>query len=209
MANSVSDAQSEYMKGGKGRKDEVGKSGIYPASSPDAPAGAILRGEGELVGHTSPRNRNPSGKAEMLIRRPVAQVFEAFVDPALTSRFWFTKGSGKLEAGKHVTWDWDMYGLSVQVRVKALEQDQRIVIEWSAQGTAPTTVEWLFTARPDDTTLVSVTNYGFAGEGDELVKQAVGATEGFTLVLAGLKAFLEQNVFLNLIADRHPDGLKG
>lgn len=26
----------EYMKGGKGRRDEVGGSGIYPASSPDA-----------------------------------------------------------------------------------------------------------------------------------------------------------------------------
>ena len=46
-----SEAQSEYVRGGKGRKDEVGKSGIYPASSPDAPADSVLRVEGELVGH--------------------------------------------------------------------------------------------------------------------------------------------------------------
>jgi hypothetical protein len=32
--------QSDYMKGGKGRKDEVGRSGVYPASSPDAPGDA-------------------------------------------------------------------------------------------------------------------------------------------------------------------------
>ena len=39
-------------------------------------------------------------KAEMLIRKPVAEVFEAFVNPDITSKFWFTKGSGRLEAGK-------------------------------------------------------------------------------------------------------------
>ena len=32
------------------------------------------------------------------------------------------------------------------------------------------------------------------------------STEGFTLVLAGLKALLEHNVRLNLVADRHPNG---
>jgi hypothetical protein len=50
-------AQDEYMRGGKGRKDEVGKSGIYPASSPDAPADALIRGEGELVSHSGPRSK--------------------------------------------------------------------------------------------------------------------------------------------------------
>jgi hypothetical protein len=49
--------QDDYVRGGKGRKDEVGKSGIYPASAPDAPADAELRGEGELVSHTKPRRK--------------------------------------------------------------------------------------------------------------------------------------------------------
>ena len=35
----------------------------------------------------------PIAKAEMLIRRPVAEVFEAFVDPAITSKFWFSKAA--------------------------------------------------------------------------------------------------------------------
>jgi uncharacterized protein YndB with AHSA1/START domain len=42
----------------------------------------------------------PMARAEMLIRRPVSEVFEAFVDPAITSRFWFTRGSGRLELVK-------------------------------------------------------------------------------------------------------------
>ena len=71
-------------------------------------------------------------KAEMLIRSPVAKVFEAFVEPAITSKFWFSRGSGKLEAGKTVRWDWEMYGFSVDARVKALEPNKRILVEWSA-----------------------------------------------------------------------------
>jgi hypothetical protein len=67
-------------------------------------------------------------------------------------------------------------------------------------------VEWVFTSRSDNTTLVSVTNTGFNGDGDEVVKQALDSTGGFTLVLAGAKAFLEHNINLNLIADRFPDG---
>jgi len=43
-----------------------------------------------------------TAKAEMLIRRPVGQVFEAFVDPGVTSKFWFSGGSGRLEVGKTV-----------------------------------------------------------------------------------------------------------
>jgi uncharacterized protein YndB with AHSA1/START domain len=29
----------------------------------------------------------PTAKAQMLIRRPAAEVFEAFVDPAITTKF--------------------------------------------------------------------------------------------------------------------------
>lgn len=36
----------------------------------------------------------PIAKAEMLIRKPVAEVFEAFVNPEITTKFWFTKSSG-------------------------------------------------------------------------------------------------------------------
>jgi uncharacterized protein YndB with AHSA1/START domain len=98
-----------------------------------------------------------------------------------------------------------MYGHSVQVSVKAIEENKRILIEWRAYGT-PTTVEWIFTSRPDNTTFVSVTNTGFSGDDDEVVKQALDSTGGFTLVLAGAKAFLEHNITLNLISDRYPDG---
>ena len=68
-----------------------------------------------------------------------------------------------------------------------------------------TAVEWIFTPRPDGTTFVSVTSSGFRGSDEETVRHAIEATEGFTLVLVGLKALLEHGITLGLVADRFPD----
>ena len=149
----------------------------------------------------------PIMKTGMLIRRPVAEVFEAFINPDVTTRFWFTKGSDRLEEGKQVQWEWEMYGISIPVTVKTIEPNQRIVIAWPGYS-ALTTVEWTFATQEDETTFVRVTESGFTGDGDELVKQVADSTQGFTLVLAGLKAFLEHNIRLNLVEDRYPKGIE-
>jgi uncharacterized protein YndB with AHSA1/START domain len=149
--------------------------------------------------------RVPVAKTGMLIRRPVADVFEAFIDPDITNKFWFTRGSGRLEVGKPVTWDWEMYDVSNQVTAKVIEPNKRIVIEWNGYS-GRTTVEWRFAARDDRTTFVSITESGWTGNGDELVQYVMNSAEGFTWTLAGLKAFLEHNVRLNLVADRFPNG---
>ena len=147
----------------------------------------------------------PVAKTGMLIRKPVAEVFEAFVDPGITTKFWFTKGSGRLEPGKQVTWEWEMYGASTQVTAKVIEPNKRIVIEWDGYS-GRTTVEWKFASQKDGSTFVSITESGWTGDGDELVDYATNSTQGFTWTLAGLKAHLEHNVRLNLVADRFPKG---
>ena len=147
----------------------------------------------------------PIVKVQMLIRKPVSEVFMAFVDPAVTTRFWFTKSSGKLESGNEIRWEWEMYGVSALVSVKAVDPNKRILIEW---GDPLRTVEWLFDPRLDNTTLVSISEKGFHGSDDEVVAQALDSKGGFTIVLAGLKALLEHDVVLNLVADQHPDAHK-
>ena len=62
----------------------------------------------------------PVVKTQMLVRKPVEEVFEAFVNPAITTKFWFTRSTGRLEAGKAVRWEWEMYGVSAEVRVIAI-----------------------------------------------------------------------------------------
>jgi uncharacterized protein YndB with AHSA1/START domain len=149
----------------------------------------------------------PEARTGMLIRRPAAEVFEALVNPDLTSKFWFTRGNGRLEQGKKVQWDWEMYEVYIQVTVKALERDRRILIEWPGYS-GPTHVEWSLEPLRDGTTFVRITESGFTGSGDELVKYVADSTQGFSLMLAGLKAFLEHGVRLNLTGDRYPKGIE-
>lgn len=143
----------------------------------------------------------------MLIRRPVAEVYEALVDPELTTRFWFTRSTGRLEPGKSVRWDWEMYGHSADVDVDVVDEKERILMRWPAyEGDAQTTVEWKFTPGPEDTTFVTVTNTGFSGDQEAIARQAIDATGGFALVLAGMKALLEHDIELGLVRDRFPEG---
>jgi hypothetical protein len=101
----------------------------------------------------------PITKTGMLVRKPVADVFEAFVNPDITTQFLVHQKQRKAP-GRH------------------------------------------------GTTFVSITEAGFIGDGDELVKQVTDSTQGFSLVLAGLKALLEHSVRLNLVADRYPEGIE-
>ena len=148
-------------------------------------------------------NEKPVVKAEMLIRKPVEEVYEAFINPEITTKFWFTKSSGKLEEGKTIRWDWEMYGVGDELEVKKIDQNKRILIEWS-DGTQ---VKWNFTIRNDNETFVSITNTGFSGNGDEMTAQAIDSMGGYTMVLCGLKALLEHNIILNLVSDKAPDAI--
>lgn len=142
-------------------------------------------------------------ETQMLIRKPVAVVFNAFIDPSVTTNFWFTKSSGKLEEGKKITWEWEMYGVSVDVHVKKIVQDKEITIEWDEPAT---TVEFTFKPMSAQSTYVVIRNYGFHQTGEELIQAIKDNTGGFTTVLDGLKAYLEHNIQLNLIADKFPGG---
>lgn len=146
--------------------------------------------------------RAPEVRTGMLIRRPVDEVYQAFTEPAVTSWFWFTHGDRRLSPGAGATWTWGMYGVSTRVAVKDVQVNSRILIDWNLDD-QPTEVEWRFQAR-DRTTWVEIFNRGFAAT-DEGVAAALDAMEGFTLVLAGAKLWLERAIEPAFIVDRFPD----
>jgi uncharacterized protein YndB with AHSA1/START domain len=153
-----------------------------------------------------PQAGAPVARAEMLIHKPVDAVFEAFVNPDITTKFWFTHSTGRLCEAQRVTWTWGMFGFSADVRVLELEQDRRILLEWGAADEKPTLAEWKFTPR-DGATYVAVINHGFGGDASRRAAAAIESTEGFALVLVGAKAWLEHELRLNLIVDRFPDAV--
>lgn len=143
-------------------------------------------------------------KAAMLIRKPISEVFNVFIDPEITTKIWFTKSSGKLYAGDTISWTWEMFDHTVEILVKSIIPDERIQIQWGENKDA--LVNWDFKKISDSQTFVTITNTGFVGTSEDLIAQIRDATEGFTLVLANLKAYLEYGILLDLVADRYPKG---
>src|SRR5690606_14157139 len=114
-------------------------------------------------------NQEAIVRSTMLIRKPVEEVFEAFINPEVTTKFWYTKSSGRLEVGKRVIWEWEMYGASDEIIVKDIEHNKRILIE-SSDGTE---IEWLFIQRTNNETLVTIEHCGFTGNTDEVLNQCI------------------------------------
>jgi len=134
-------------------------------------------------------------QASMLIRRPAADVFRAFVEPGTLTQFWLDDASGPLAPGAKVTWQFMVPGVSDEVRVTAFEEPRRIAFDWS-DGTS---VELRFEDHGDGTK-VSVEMRGFQGE--DAAPAVVTATEGFSIVLCDLKTLLETGRSANLVRDR-------
>lgn len=145
-------------------------------------------------------NSNIYVEAQMLIRKPIEDVFEAFINPEVTTNFWFTKSTGKLEEGKIVTWEWEMYGAKTNVSVLEIIQNQSIKTEW---GEPSTNVDYEF-KEMEKGTLVIIKSYGYSQTGEDLLKIINDNTGGFTTVLDGCKAYLEHGINLRLIEDKFP-----
>jgi len=154
----------------------------------------------------SNQTTTPTAEAQMLIRSNVIEVFQAFIDPEITKNFWFTKGSAPLEVGKEVEWTWEMYNFSAKVIATKITANELIQFDW--YGTEkPTRITIDFKALNEKATYVSIVHDGFVKTGEELVAALKDSTGGFHLVLAGLKAYLEHGIQLNLVGDKHPKEL--
>jgi len=151
-------------------------------------------------------NKSKCGEAQMLIRKSATEVFNAFIDPTETKNFWFTKGSDQLEIDKAVIWTWEMYNFSTKVIAREINSPQSIKFDWFASE-KPTSVNINFKELNSNSTFVSIVHAGFDKSGDELIETVKDSTGGFTLVLAGLKSWLEHGINLNLIADKYPKEL--
>lgn len=153
----------------------------------------------------------PKVEVSTLIRRSPAEVFAAFVDPAITTRFWFTKSSGPLAPGATVRWEWEMYGVGDTVLVKEFEAPERFVV--GTGGGEGLTVEFRFTPREEGTVVTvteagfvgTPTDPGFSGTADDVIDYVAGSTGGYTTALCAAKALLEHGIELGAVRDKFPD----
>lgn len=130
------------------------------------------------------------------ISRPCAETYEAVADPEQLSRYFTTGGArGRLEAGADVTWNFADFPGRFPVTVIESKPPRRIAIEWGDEAWK-TTATFEFEPIDGDTrTLVTITESSWKPTPDG-AKTAFGNCEGWTGMLAALKAWLEYGVNL-------------
>lgn len=142
------------------------------------------------------------------IAKPVAEVFDAVVNPQKLSGYFTTIGgaSAPLVEGTTVTW-WNM----APVIVDKVEENSRIVFRWDAmvekdEEPYKTRVEMKFTPLEDGATMVTIAETGWR-ENARGQKSSYMNCEGWSQMLACMKAYLEYGI--NLRHGYYPSELKG
>ena len=132
------------------------------------------------------------------ISKPVAEVFEAVVDPAQLSEFFTTGGArGRIETGAEVTWDFHDFPGAFPVLVQEVVPNEKVVLQWEAGDDARTwtTVTITFQELEDGRTYVRINEFGWPGTETGL-KSCLCNCEGWTGMLCAMKVWLENGIRL-------------
>jgi uncharacterized protein YndB with AHSA1/START domain len=130
---------------------------------------------------------------KMKIAAPANEVFEAFVDPAKIKNFWFSSSSERWEAEKTITLRYDEYNAQVDIEVKEIVANKKIVFQWGANGEGHT-VTMLLEEQNDSSTVIEVTEEGFNENDSDFVNQIIDNKEGWVYMLTCLKGYLESGI---------------
>ena len=149
-------------------------------------------------------------KVMIHVGRPVEEVFEAVADPKQLSSYFTTGGaSGRLEAGKTVTWDFHDFPGAFPVEVDEVVPNEKIVLRWEAaegeqhrEGALDvkpagyqTTVTMSFKPTDDGRTLVEIEEKGWR-ETEAGLQASYGNCMGWSQMLAALKMWVEHGINL-------------
>lgn len=140
----------------------------------------------------------PEFRVSARISKPVAEVFDAVVNPAKLSAYFVTTGGGAsapLVEGSTVTWWGD-----VPVEVEQVLRDRKIVLRWDGgagegQPHVKTRVEMKFDQLDDGGTMVTIAEGGWQESAAGLRKSYLNC-EGWTQMMCCMKAWLEHGINL-------------
>ncbi len=127
------------------------------------------------------------------IRGSIAEIFEAWIDPAIASNWLCDRLEGRWQAGQNVYW---VFGeLRQELRVSQVEPKKRLIFRWNAYGVQPETeVEIEFRDLGNEVGLVL--KEGSWSLTLEEVKVALDKACGWENVFCRLKAWIEAKVKL-------------
>lgn len=128
----------------------------------------------------------------MKITKPADEIFEAFVDPEKIGGFWFSSSSERWEEGRIVTLKYDEYNAQVDIKIKKIDVNKRIVYAWGVDHTVTITL----LESDQNSTIVEVNEDGFEEDHDNFINELIDNKEGWVYMLTCLKGYMEHGVDL-------------
>jgi len=134
---------------------------------------------------------------QIKIQKPVAEVFDAVIDPAKLCAYFTSSVTGPLAEGKIVNWQFSEFpDLDIPVTVLEVRPCELIHFEWPTnQEDYKTTVRMNFEVLAAQDTRVSVVESGWH-ETDKGWEDSYLNCYGWTHMLCCLKAYLEHGINL-------------
>lgn len=137
-----------------------------------------------------------SFQVQLKIRKPVAEVFDAVVNPKKLTGYFTKTASGPMVGGSTVRWSFPEFPEEFPVKVKQVEKDAKVVFQWeAAEGGYDTTVELELKAIDAQTTTAQLREHGWR-ETPKGIESSYGNAGGWMFFLCALKAYLEYGINL-------------
>jgi uncharacterized protein YndB with AHSA1/START domain len=127
-------------------------------------------------------------KVKYQISRPIAEVFEAIVNPEKLASYFTSEPSGALSAGTTVVWKFSDAGQEEKVTISEINFNEHIKFKWHASG-EKTSVDIYLRQLTLLTTEITIEEYGWPLD-KQGVKKAMQQTQGWTDFICSLKAYL-------------------
>ncbi|RKG66697.1 ATPase [Corallococcus sp. CA054B] len=137
----------------------------------------------------------PKFQVQLKIRKPVAQVFEAVVNPAKLSGYFVKTSSGPLAAGTTVKWSFAEAPGEFDVIAREVTPNERIVFEWPTDDGYNTRVEMNFVPLDASNTMVKISESGWRPD-EKGITASYGNAGGWMHMMLCLKGYLEYGINL-------------
>jgi uncharacterized protein YndB with AHSA1/START domain len=138
----------------------------------------------------------PKFQVQLKIQKPVAEVFDAVVDPKKLSGYFTGTASGPLAEGATVMWSFPEFEGEFPVKVRHVIRNERIVLEWPAEEAGyDTKVEMSFKPLEGGATMVQISESGWP-DSPQGIKGSYSNCGGWMHMLCCLKAYVLHGINL-------------
>ncbi len=137
----------------------------------------------------------PTFSVSTRINKPIAEVFDAVINPTKIVGYFCDKADAPLVEGQTVHWTWSAKPVTHPVKVKQIIPNSKVVIEWPSASGGTTIAEMTFSSLEAGRTMVKVSESGWPTTEDG-VKASYRNCEGWQHMISCMKCYLQHGIDL-------------